>query len=89
MNRPSRQWSVGDTIHGFANGCFGRDSYDCRVVEAVGPDWLVTRNSNQVAEFISKNDAADIDEPECPTSCDAGADLRRNKRRRHQLHDLS
>lgn len=34
---------VGDEVHGFADGYFGRDSYGCRRVEAVGPDWIVTR----------------------------------------------
>lgn len=49
MNR----FSVGDEIHGFAGGAFGRDSYDCRVVEAVGRDWIVTRNTNAEPEFAS------------------------------------
>ncbi|WP_433731064.1 hypothetical protein ACQP2Y_21725 [Actinoplanes sp. CA-051413] len=34
----------GDIIHGFCGGSFGRDSYACRKVEAVGWDWIVTRN---------------------------------------------
>lgn len=37
-------FNVGDIIHGFCFGSFGRDSYACRRVEAVGPDWIVTRN---------------------------------------------
>jgi hypothetical protein len=44
---------VGDVIHGFAGGAFGRDSYGCRTVEAVGTDWVVTRNSAGAAEFAS------------------------------------
>lgn len=44
--------AVGDIIHGFANGAFGRDSYDCRRIEAVGPDWIVTRNENGVTDFV-------------------------------------
>jgi hypothetical protein len=35
---------VGDVIHGFAYGAFGRDHYDCVRIEAVGPDWIVARN---------------------------------------------
>lgn len=34
---------VGDVLHGYCGGWFGRDSYDCSRVEAVGPDWLVAR----------------------------------------------
>lgn len=37
--------NVGDRIHGFAGGFFGRDSYDCRTVEHVGRDWVITRNT--------------------------------------------
>lgn len=47
---------VGDVIHGFAGGAFGRDSYNCRTVEAVGKDWAVTRNESGDAEFISGRD---------------------------------
>ena len=36
--------AVGDVIHGFANGAFGRDSYDCKKIEAVGRDWIVCRD---------------------------------------------
>lgn len=45
--------AVGDIIHGFANGAFGRDSYDCRRIEAVGPDWIVTRDEQGSAEFAA------------------------------------
>lgn len=30
----------GDIIHGFAEGAFGRDHYDCVRVVEVGPDWI-------------------------------------------------
>lgn len=39
-----RPLSVGDVIHGFAYGAFGRDHYDCVRIEAVGPDWIVARD---------------------------------------------
>ena len=45
---------VGDVIHGFAGGVFGRDSYTCRRIEAIGIDWIVTRNKNGVAEFAPR-----------------------------------
>lgn len=53
--------SVGSKIHGFANGYFGRDSYDCRTIEAEGPDWLVTRNTRGQVELISRTSAERID----------------------------
>lgn len=44
ITEPSMPFKVGDHIHGFAAGAFGRDSFDCRTVETVGPDWVQTRN---------------------------------------------
>jgi hypothetical protein len=41
---PIKPLAVGDIIHGFAYGVFGRDHYDCVRIEAVGPDWIVARN---------------------------------------------
>lgn len=34
---------VGDVVHGFCQGVFGRDHYTCSVIEALGPDWVVVR----------------------------------------------
>ena len=42
---------LGDVIHGFANGYFGHDSYKCRVVVHIGPDYIVTR-SEDGPEFL-------------------------------------
>ncbi|MFD7554153.1 hypothetical protein ACFV9E_06385 [Streptomyces sp. NPDC059835] len=39
----TRPLAVGDVIHGFAHGAFGRDHYHCVRIEAVGPDWIVAR----------------------------------------------
>jgi hypothetical protein len=61
---------VGSAIHGFANGYFGRDSYACRVIEAEGRDWFVTRNTRGEVEFISKRDAAGIRDPEDRAHCE-------------------
>lgn len=44
---------VGDVLHGFCGGAFGRDSYGCRRVEAVGFDWLVTRNDRREVELLT------------------------------------
>jgi hypothetical protein len=35
---------VGDILHGYCGGYFGRDLYACKRVEAVGPDWVVCRD---------------------------------------------
>lgn len=40
-------------FHGFAEGWFGRDSYACRSVECVGIDWIVCRDDDGSAEFLS------------------------------------
>lgn len=43
MNNP---FTLGDDIHGFAGGAFGRDSYNCRFVIALSDDpipWIVTQ----------------------------------------------
>ncbi|MFJ6540559.1 hypothetical protein ACIQMP_07925 [Streptomyces sp. NPDC091385] len=36
--------AVGQIIHGFAYGAFGRDHYHCVRIEAVGPDWIIARD---------------------------------------------
>lgn len=40
---PSCGIKVGDVIHGYAFGIFGRDHYECSRVEAIGSDWVVVR----------------------------------------------
>lgn len=47
MSEPARPLAVGDVIHGFAYGAFGRDHYDCVRIEAVGPDWIVARDTDE------------------------------------------
>lgn len=32
--------AVGDVIHGFAQGAFGRDHYNCVKIAVTGPDWI-------------------------------------------------
>ncbi len=49
----THEWDVGEVIHGLAGGAFGRDSYDCRRVEAIGHDWVVTRNGRGQIECVS------------------------------------
>lgn len=45
--------AIGDVIHGFAQGGFGRDHYDCVRVEAAGPDWIVARDAEGYLSFAS------------------------------------
>jgi hypothetical protein len=37
----------GVVLHGFCNGFFGRDSYGDKVIEAIGPDWVVAREEHE------------------------------------------
>ena len=48
-----RPLTRGDVLHGFANGVFGRDQYDCCRIEAVGPDWIVARDEDGDLSFAS------------------------------------
>lgn len=43
----ARPLNVGDVIHGFAYGAFGRDHYNCVRIEVIGPDWIVARDNDQ------------------------------------------
>jgi hypothetical protein len=43
----ARPLAVGDIIHGFAYGAFGRDHYHCVRIEAVGRDWIVARDPDR------------------------------------------
>jgi hypothetical protein len=52
---------VGDRIHGFASGYFGRDSYACRTVEAVGPDWVLTRNDRDEVEVTQDRSGRELE----------------------------
>lgn len=57
MNTPL---AVGDVIHGFANGAFGRDHYECTKIEAVGPDWIVTRGDDGGLEFVAGRQSLEL-----------------------------
>ena len=62
---------VGEVIHGFASGAFGRDSYDCRRVEAVGADWIVTRNAGGGVELATWFGFDPDDRAYCGEDCQA------------------
>lgn len=44
---------VGQVLHGYCGGIFGRDHYDCSRVEAIGPDWVVVRDDEGYPGFAS------------------------------------
>lgn len=52
MSSP-RPLAIGDVIHGFAQGAFGRDHYDCVKIEAAGRDWIVARDADGDLSFAS------------------------------------
>ena len=39
----SEPLQAGDTLYGYCGGYFGRDAHGDKLVEAVGPDWVVCR----------------------------------------------
>lgn len=45
--------ALGDVLHGFCGGHFGRDHYDCARVEAIAPDWLVARDQDGDLSFAA------------------------------------
>lgn len=45
--------AVGQVLHGFCGGAFGRDHYDCCRVEALGPDWIVVRDDEGYMGFAT------------------------------------
>lgn len=53
------EFRVGTEVHGFAGGVFGRDSYGCRRIEAMGSDWVVTRmlEAPREPEFVSGSES--------------------------------
>lgn len=63
--------AVGDVFHGFAQGAFGRDHYNCSMVEATGPDWIVVRTTSGDVDFATGRDTLELliqvrDEDPCP-----------------------
>jgi hypothetical protein len=38
-----RPLQIGDVVHGYGQGLFGRDHYACSRVEAIGADWVAVR----------------------------------------------
>ncbi|MFD3952240.1 hypothetical protein ACFWRC_19715 [Streptomyces albidoflavus] len=72
MSASPRPLSVGDVIHDFAYGAFGRDHFTCVRVDAVGPDWIVARSPDGDPSFAAEPRSLQLcqqarDEP-CPAA---------------------
>ncbi len=46
-------FEIGEILYGYCNGYFGRDSYEDKVVEAVGKDWVVCRDESGMIHFAT------------------------------------
>lgn len=57
---------VGTRLYGYCGGCFGRDSYDDKRVEAIGADWLIARGDGGSVWCFTGNldDLLEYTEPE-------------------------
>lgn len=60
MTRPA-PLHIGDVVHGYAYGAFGRDHYRCVRVEAVGRDWIVTRDGEyDTVDVVSGRESLEL-----------------------------
>ena len=65
-----RPLAVGDRIHGYCGGYFGRDHYDCGTVEAIGSDWLAARTpAGRAFTRAGRNILVELAEYRSNTSC--------------------
>ena len=61
---------IGDTLYGFCEGSFGRDSYNDKKVEAIASDWVVVREKDGPILLYAGN-PEDLTKYRDPTlSCD-------------------
>lgn len=61
---------VGVVLDGFCGGCFGRDSYDQKRVEAIGADWVVARELGSGQVVFHEGDPQELVEFAVPTGYD-------------------
>lgn len=57
---------VGDILHGFCGGSFGRDSYGDKRVEAIGADWVVAREEDSGDAWFCTGDPEELTEYRLP-----------------------
>lgn len=58
----NQQIRVGAVLYGFCGGCFGRDSYSDKRVEAIGADWLVARETDRGGVVFFSGNPAELEE---------------------------
>ena len=51
QDRADTPLRTGDVLYGFCGGCFGRDSYGNKRVEAIGTDWVIARDGDGDVAF--------------------------------------
>lgn len=77
---PDQPLAVGELLHGFCGGLFGRDHYTCSNIEAIGPDWVLVRHRDgggvhiAVGSDVERRLREFREPPDWPTDCceDAG-----------------
>jgi hypothetical protein len=52
MTEHRKPIAVGDMVHEFAQGFFGRDSYNCMQVVETGPDWILVQSAEGENERV-------------------------------------
>jgi len=45
---------LGRRLYGFCNGYFGRDSYETKIIEAIGYRWIVAREIDSQDSVFAK-----------------------------------
>lgn len=64
---------IGDIVHGFAGGAFGRDGYGCKTIIGLGSDWCVARDTYGNLFFAQADDIqaelADAAKPQLRDGC--------------------
>lgn len=60
---------IGTTLYGYCGGLFGSASYQDKIVIAIGPDWLVAKNTmtNQYSLIQSEDDIESLEEYTSPS----------------------
>lgn len=51
---------IGSKLYGFCEGYFGRDSYNEKIIEAIGRDWVVVRERVYVNDCKESYDAPNL-----------------------------
>ena len=47
---------IGKKIYGYCNGFFSKNEYGNKIIEAVGSDWIIARDSEGIADVALFDD---------------------------------